>query len=336
MKILVAIALLLFTLPVFAADDPRIAEGIALHDAGKYDEAIAKYKAVLADDPDSLLATYELAFAYHAKGDVAQCRAVLEPVVDRKDRLQPLILAVYGNCLDQSGDGGGAVAAYRKGLKIAPNDTQLLYNLALALAAQNKNAEARELLKKELALRPGHGSGHYLLAQLFEAEGFRVPALLEYLRLLAVEFGTPRRKDAAQKMVALLNLGVEKTVEGANITIDPDSRKEEGDFGGYEMMLAIASAGRFTEDKEGLTEFEKVRSQLASSLMMLIEAPPKGRSYTVRQNVPFFQELEKKKLIDVFAGIALSPLGLDGAQAWAKDNEKAISQYAQFVDGLPK
>ena len=337
MKTIIALALLLTAAPLFADDDPRIAEGIALHDQGKYDEAIAKYKAVLADSPDNLLARYELAFSYEVKGDVVACRATLEPFADRKNKLQPLILATLGNCLDADGESGRAIETYRKGLKLAPDDTQLLYNLAVTLTGQKQYAEARELLKKELAIRPGHASGHYLLGQIFQAENFRAPAILEYLRVLAIETGTPRSTDSAKRLVDLLNLGVEKKAKGEiSIMVDPKSRKEEGDFSGWEVMLALASGVRFTEENAKLSEFERARTQLVTSLRMLLEAPPKGRGYSIEKNVPFFATIEKKKLLDVFAGIALASLDLEGEQEWGKNNQTAIHQYAEFVGSLPE
>ncbi|MGI8668293.1 MAG: tetratricopeptide repeat protein, partial [Aridibacter sp.] len=46
-----------------------IQEGIRLHDAKKYDEAIAAYQAVLKENPNCALAIYEMALSYYNKKD---------------------------------------------------------------------------------------------------------------------------------------------------------------------------------------------------------------------------------------------------------------------------
>ena len=78
---------LLFALSCFAASAQKIAkptltpkpateaqlllirQGVALHDAKRYDEAIAKYEQVLAENPDSTVAMHELAMSFYSKGD---------------------------------------------------------------------------------------------------------------------------------------------------------------------------------------------------------------------------------------------------------------------------
>jgi tetratricopeptide (TPR) repeat protein len=50
----------------FARHDSLVRTGIALHDAGKYEEAIKKYNAVLSDYPHSAWAQYELYFSTNA------------------------------------------------------------------------------------------------------------------------------------------------------------------------------------------------------------------------------------------------------------------------------
>lgn len=50
----------------FSRHDSLVSAGIALHDAGKYNEAIKKYNAILSDYPNSARAQYELYFSNNA------------------------------------------------------------------------------------------------------------------------------------------------------------------------------------------------------------------------------------------------------------------------------
>src|SRR5690242_11866677 len=100
------IALLFLALGAFAqepAPDPKqlVREGVALFDAGRFDEAIAKYKAALAIDPKDGTATYELALAYAQKGDYKGCVATLQPIADAvREPADVNRLVMLGNCLD--------------------------------------------------------------------------------------------------------------------------------------------------------------------------------------------------------------------------------------------
>jgi tetratricopeptide (TPR) repeat protein len=52
--------------PSTAAETATIEAGIKLHDAGKFDEAIAKYEEVLRLSPANMTALYELAYSFAA------------------------------------------------------------------------------------------------------------------------------------------------------------------------------------------------------------------------------------------------------------------------------
>lgn len=322
----------LLAVPLFA-DEARIRQAIALHDAGRVDDAIAIYKDVLAKDPENIAAWYELALSLQAKGDHAQCREIASRYADREGPLQHAFLTTLGSCLDIGGDHEQAIATFRKGLAIAPEDPMLLYNLGVTLWGQQRYEEARELLKKQLTIAPNHASGHYALGQIFERENFRAAAILSYLRYLALEPQSPRSKDASTRLVALLNLGIEqKDKKNLTITVDPDAPKAEGDFGSWEMMLALSAGVRMLPENRRKSEFDLTREQLLTALQMLVEARGDlGPSYSRRVNVPFFVELSDEKLLDTFSGIALLPLGLKGGDRWLKKNEKGLQAYVAFI-----
>lgn len=328
----IAIVALLAAMPLIAAEsDQRIEKGTALHDAGKYDEAIAIYKSVLADDPSNALAIYELAFTYQAKQDFANCRALLEPRIDQPSRFQVSLYNVLGNCLDGANESDKAIATYRAGLKLAPDDGQLLFNLGLALFTRGLNNEAREVVKHEVRLRPAHGSGHLLLAKIFAMQDFRGPAVAEFLRFLALEPDGVRSKPAAEALLVLLNHGVvEKGSKHIDITIDSDSPTGEGDYSVFETTMQIVAGQRINKENAEKSEFERTRLQVASTITVLLELPA-SNDHTGNVNLPFFAKLAEEKLVDALAGLVLSSLHLEGFDEWLKANRGAALAAAVFA-----
>lgn len=282
---------------------------------------------------DETKAAFDQARAAQARGDHAQCRAAAAQFAERAGPLQAALLATLGSCLEMAGETETAIATLRRAVALAPDHPILLYNLAVPLASQKQYAEARELLKKAVPKRPRLANARYLLAKVFDIEGFRSAALLEYLRFLALDPATEPAKDAATRVLALLNTGVTKTgPKDIALTIDPSARTEEGDFKAFEMMLALASGSRFLEENEGKSEFDVTREQLRVALAMLAESPAEtGPSYTATHNLPFFVALHERKLLDAYAARALSPLNLDGASAWQKQNAKALAELDAFL-----
>jgi tetratricopeptide (TPR) repeat protein len=330
-----ALLLLFLAAPLFAQSEADIIrQGIALFDQGKIDESIAKYREVLAKNPSNVTAIHELALAYTMKRDFTACRALVEPALSLPaGELGPGLYTDLGNCLDAAGEWQKAVDAYRRGLAIAPHDAHLGFNLAITLAAHNQLDEARQLFEQDVTAQPEHASGHYGLARVFEAQNFRVPALLEYLRFLSIEPSGERAKFAAQRVLALMNLGVEKkSSKQINITIDSNARKEEGDFGPMEMMLGLLGASS-----------DASADHIASFIAMLAEtdADRRGQEYVWHSVVPFFDEMHRLELTAPFAYVALSSLELKGAKKWMDANRPAVERYNQWraqsarVQGIP-
>lgn len=333
LRISVALALLLAAFSV-AADEARtkaIHDATVLVDQGKVDQAISALKKLVANDAKDETATYELGLAYAAKGDNANCRTTLEPLAETKTTNSTHILGMLGNCLDQMGDTEKAIAVYRRGLADAPDDSGLLFNLAITLIQKNKIDEGRELLKHDIEKNPTHASAHLVLGQMFEEQGFYVPATFSFLHFLALEPGSKRSATAAGHLSKLLDRGYEKTKEGANITIDPSARKEEGDYTSMQLMIATARAASEIDEKKQ-TDIEKGQRQVSSLITMFVESAEKERNdFTSRVQTPFFTSMSKANVVDAFAAIALSPLELPGTLEWWKAHDKEISAYFDWI-----
>jgi tetratricopeptide (TPR) repeat protein len=332
----IALALLLAAFSS-VADETRETRAKAIHDAtvlvdqGKVDEAIAALKKLVADEPADTTAAYELGLAYAAKGDNVNCRATLEPLAETKSAHHAELLGMLGNCLDQMGESDKAIAVYRRGLEDAPDEQGLLFNLAVTLLQHDKTDEGRELLKHDIEKNPAHTSAHLILGQVFEAQGFNVPATFSYLHFLALEPASKRSATGAGHLSELLGIGYQKTKKGANITIDTSARKEEGDYTSMQMMMAIARSASDI-DKKKQSEFEKLQGQVASIIAMFVESADKEHDdFTSRVQTPFFASMSKANVVDTFAGIAISTLKLPGTVEWAKGHDKEISAYLDWI-----
>ena len=308
----------------------QIAEANALTDAGKFDDAIAKLQQVLTDDPADKTARYELGLAYGDKGDTKQCLATLEPIGNAAGPMQVAALTMIANCLDTAHDGKAAIATYRRALAIDRNDPEVAFNLGIALARNGgPYDEARELLKKHAIADPDHASGHYALAKVFEGMNFPIPALFSYLHFLALEPTGSRAADAAARVRLLMDAGVQKTAKGANITIDPTASTAEGDYSAMAMILPITAASRGFKEKAKLSEFEQIREQLKTDVLLLSEAG-KQTDYTATVNARFFEEMKKAKALDGFAAAALLTQKLPGTQEWSVAHEAEVNAFLEW------
>ena len=302
-----------------------------LVDSGKPGEAVTALKAIVAVHPDNWTAQYELALAHSANGDPENCRKILEPLAETgTDSQKADAFGMLGNCLDDLHQRDKAIAAYRRGLELNANDSQLTFNLALTLSQLEKYDEARELLKTGTRANQGYASAYLLLARIFEVQGFRVPAVFTYLHFLALE-ASPRAKDAAAHLQPLLNAGVEKTGKSVNLTIDPQSRKEEGDYGAMEMSLALAAGATMVEEKKPLSDFDKAREQVAMVVAMFTEQLGDHDDYTAAIHGPFFTAMQTAKLTDTFAALAVAPLGLKGTEGWMKAHAADVQRYDKWI-----
>ena len=128
-----------------------------LGDIGKHAEAALVWQDALqvaANDP-AVQAGYGLTLARLGQADLAQ------PYLRKSVAAAPTSSAynTLGVVLDQIGDAAGAQAAYRAGLKLAPNDISLANNLGLSLALSGQLDESLKTLER-VVVRPDATARH--------------------------------------------------------------------------------------------------------------------------------------------------------------------------------
>lgn len=316
-----------------------IAEGARLHDRGDYDGAIEKYESVLALNPDDVVAIYELGYSHFARKDYAQALEYARKGVRYVSDLRPQFLLQIASCQDNMGDGERAVKTYRKMIKEFPGVPLVHFNLAVTYARQDKRELAKEQLKKELAISPDHRSSHYLLGMLLEAEGYRIPAVLALSRFLILEPNTERSGAALGGLQKLIQAGVSiENEKKVTILLNPDTRKDEGDFAGLEMALSLVAARRVIEENRDKSDAENRVEQFRSFFRIMIEMAGREKrklGFTGAYYIPYFREIEERGYTDAFAYLihAGSPDGEVGQ--WLIANEDRMEEFLEWSSDYP-
>ncbi len=125
----------------------------ALRELGQYDQAAAVAQQILVIQPANIEAMLELGRAHIARGQAFYGVAALE----QARALAPQDwrpLSLLGVAYQQVRRADDARAAWNDGLKLAPNNPEILTNAAIALTAEGNAAGAEVLLRRAVA-QPG-------------------------------------------------------------------------------------------------------------------------------------------------------------------------------------
>ncbi len=199
-----------------------LADAVRLHQAGRLDEAAARYGRVLAARPRHPDALHLSGLIRHQQGDhraarqyvleaidaapaVAAYRVSLVAVLlalgetaealtaaERAVALAPQQVEVrlaLGNAHLASGDVEAAIAAYEAVLATHPNSAEALNNLGSALHRAGRFGEAETALRRAIALRPHHAGQLANLGLVMKDQGCFAAAAAAYERALSLDPG---------------------------------------------------------------------------------------------------------------------------------------------------
>ena len=318
--------------------DALIQEGQSLHDAGRYDDAIARYRQALAAEPGNATAFYELAFTYHAKNDYDHCLEATREGLRHPQDQGARLYSQQGTCLDDAGRGAEALAAYREGLAKHPHDGHLRYNYAVALWRQKKGAEAIPELVTTIGDEPDYASPYMLLGVLEHEQKLDVQALFALLRYVTVDRTSERSQQAATMALGLFKQGVTtKPPSGSDgksetqIVLSPDSL---GNGGGIYSMLALSRslAAASAEGGDVKTDADRVAGALSTWLGIASEvaAAPEHdettRGAEWRLVAAPLLALDDRELGTAFGYFVAERAHIAGGSEWVEKNGAAMRQ----------
>lgn len=311
-----------------------IAEGVALHDLGRFQEAVAKYREALTLEPDNDEARYELAFSLFGSRLFDECIDVAERGLPVESPLRGALYSIAGNCLDSAGKTRRALTMYEEGLQFAPDSPDLNFNLAVTLGREGELARALEHAKKAALGRSAWASTHYQVAELYRLLGYRLPAVLAAFYFLSQEPESDRSHEMAWTLVSLFERGV--TRESANevhIAVDTEAPKSEGDFSAEELMMQAAVAKWYTEEGESKSQAENLYEAVDSLAAFLSEGPLKPPADPlITFYVRWLTALSKDGLLRPTLYLGVSSLKYPGIDDWLAAHPEELERLRASPD----
>jgi tetratricopeptide (TPR) repeat protein/ADP-heptose:LPS heptosyltransferase len=138
-------------------------DAVALHRAGKLEEAARLYRDVLAVQPDQPDTLALLSGVLTAQGAYDEAIALIEKAVAR-DPDAALFRLHHGNALMQAKRMDEAASAFRAAIKLKPDLAEAHYNLANVLRAANNWTGAIDAYTRAIAVNPNYAEAHNNLA----------------------------------------------------------------------------------------------------------------------------------------------------------------------------
>lgn len=217
-------------------------EGVALHQAGRLEEAAAHYRHALEAEPENPDALHLLGVLRHQAGEGEDGLALLQRAV----ALRPGFAEAHFNTgimLMEMGRPGEAVAAFEGALAARKDQPEDHYNLSLALMAAGRPEPALIACRRALRIAPDYAEAEANRASILTALGRHEEALSAWRR--AVRLG-PKEAEfklgLGNALRGLGRLGEAVTVYREVLEIDPDAAAAHNNLG-----VALSDQGRTDE-----------------------------------------------------------------------------------------
>jgi tetratricopeptide (TPR) repeat protein len=338
-KILLPIAILCLT-ACYAQDETLsslVKEGVALHDKGDYDGAIARYDAVIAKDKTFYLAYYEKSFTLFTSGKyqdcIDWCKGILQKFPDGANNDE--VYVNYGSALDALGKPDEAMAVYTKGIKKYPGFYLLPFNKAITEYNAKSFDDALVDLKHSVSLNPQHASSHMFLAYSIYSKN-KIAALLALSTFLLLEPEGKRAEKNLPAMLQILSSGVQqKDDKNVTITVSPDDlntkTKGEDDFHQVQLMLTMRSALDHDDKYKNLPVALNLKDKLELIADMLGTETGKKAGFFTRFYIPFYKEMKNDSLLETACYIMLSSSGDAANKKWLEENKDQVDKFKAWL-----
>lgn len=186
--------------------------GDVLQALGRDGEAEIAYRAALRGDPTLAIVHMNLGMVLRRQGKMDQALSALEQAARRDPRLAEAHLNL-GLVLFELGRAEDATASCQRAIAVRPDYAEAYLNLGSALHALGRHGEARAAYEAALKFRPGYAQAHHSLGVTLFELGDLDGAIACYRQALAA---SPDHEGARDNLAFLLRI-VGRSTEAAEL-----------------------------------------------------------------------------------------------------------------------
>jgi protein O-GlcNAc transferase len=172
--------------PDLAATRQMLADAHRHYQAGRFDEAQALARDVVAAEPDNSSALSLLGLTANHKQKFAEAVAWQRRAVAAAPGSAEALFNL-GNALWDAGEADEAEACYRQALELDPNHAAVHNNLGNMLRERGRSGDAIECYRRAIAINPQHYRAYLNLGVALEAQSEFDQAAAAYRRALAIK-----------------------------------------------------------------------------------------------------------------------------------------------------
>ncbi|HKT78622.1 MAG TPA: hypothetical protein VJP86_00275, partial [Vicinamibacterales bacterium] len=213
-------------------------------------------------------------------------------------------------------------------------DAGLYFNMAVTYQESLKDTnQARQALKKSIALDPERAESDLLLGQLFQTGGYRTQAVLTLSRFLILSPSSNRSLQAYGLWRALLRGTADTALTGTMKTPEKPATIDEGDFSKLDAFIDVTQKQATAELDKGTPDTMALVGQVDAFFGRLeAESGSVRGSFVGARYVPYFIELKAKGYVEPFVYWASQRAPLVGAREWVDANRSRVQEFLTWSE----
>jgi Tfp pilus assembly protein PilF len=323
-------------------------EGLAYHEKGNFDKALALYDQALDLDKDNFRALAEKALTLVQLGRYDEAILTSGTTIEKHPNESDLktVYVTYGNALDGQGKIDEALRVFDEGIKKFPDFFQLYFNKGITLFTDERQINRNTVdertkmalvcFSKSLELEPAHPQSNYAMAELLSYDTTkRIPAILACMRFLALESeGT--RAAAISKLLSDLIYKKNNRTEYVDFGALPDT--VQGNNMNYFKAEGMALSNEVDlihkENNEKQTEVEKFIRYANAVAGSLEKSNENVKGFYGAFYVSYLLEVKKKNLLNTFCYIAFACHGDKDVMDWLKAHAEEVKEFYKWSESF--